>query len=79
MTSKQSPPPRIIGVAAPTATTSLASLTNLGPKSAAFLAAAGIKTLDQLAALGAVAAYAKVKMIQPKTSLNLLWALEGAL
>jgi DNA transformation protein len=43
------------------------------------LATAGITSHQQLRALGAVAAYARVKRVAPKASLNLLWALEGAL
>lgn len=57
----------------------LASLPNLGPKSAAFLTAAGIHSVEELVSLGSVAAFAKVKRVEPKASLNLLWALEGAL
>jgi DNA transformation protein len=57
----------------------LAKLPNLGPKSKAMLVAAQIKTVVQLRKLGAVAAYAKVKQKNAKASLNLLWALEGAL
>lgn len=58
--------------------TSLASLCNLGPRSAHALAAAGIASLEELQGIGSVAAYARVKLIEPKASLNLLWALEGA-
>jgi DNA transformation protein len=43
------------------------------------LIAAGITSLTQLRKLGAIAAYAKVKRTGGKASLNLLWALEGAL
>ena len=57
----------------------LDELPNLGPESAAMLAAAGIHTLAQLRALGSVAAYARVKAGNANASLNLLWALEGAL
>lgn len=57
----------------------LADLTNLGTKSQAMLAKAGIKTAQDLKRLGAVMAYAKTKAACPKASLNLLWALEGAL
>jgi DNA transformation protein and related proteins len=57
----------------------IANLSNLGPKSAEMLAAAGIKHVDQLRQLGSVAAYVKVKSVVPTASLNLLWALEGAL
>ncbi len=54
-------------------------LPNLGPKSRAMLASAGITTLPHLRKLGAVAAYARVKRGGANASLNLLWALEGAL
>lgn len=60
-------------------TASLASRANLGPKSAAFLESAGIRTFEQLASLGSVAAFAEVRKREPRASLNLLWALEGAL
>jgi DNA transformation protein len=43
------------------------------------LAAAGIESVAQLRALGSVAAYVRVKRACPGASLNLLWALEGAL
>ena len=43
------------------------------------LAATGIGSLDELRALGSVAAYARVKATGANASLNLLWALEGAL
>jgi DNA transformation protein len=61
------------------ATSAVAALKNLGPKSQEMLAKAGIKTEAQLRKLGAVRAYAKTKAVCPKASLNLLWALEGAL
>jgi DNA transformation protein and related proteins len=54
-------------------------LPNLGPASAAMLQAAGITTLEQLRGLGAVAAYEQVRRSGARVSLNLLWALEGAL
>lgn len=58
----------------------VATLRNLGPKSALWLAEAGIRTLDELEELGAVKAYARLKAIKPKsTSLNLLWALAAGL
>jgi DNA transformation protein len=57
----------------------LADLPGLGPQSRAMLARAGITTLEQLRALGAVAAYAQVKAVNPRASLNLLWGLESAL
>jgi len=58
---------------------SLASLTNLGPKSAQFLQRAGITSPEQLERLGSVVAYSMVKRVEPSASLNLLWALEGAI
>jgi DNA transformation protein len=57
----------------------IAGLPNLGPKSQRALAAADITTVDQLRRLGSVAAYARAKRAGAKVSLNLLWALEGAL
>jgi DNA transformation protein len=58
---------------------SFAELANLGPKSEQMLIAAGITSFEQLRKLGAVAAYSKVKRSGSNASLNLLWALEGAL
>jgi len=52
---------------------------NVGPKSAAWLRQVGVRTMDDLTALGAVGAYIKVKRAGFKPSLNLLYALEGAL
>jgi DNA transformation protein len=43
------------------------------------LAAAGIATLAELRRVGSVAAYARVRRDSAGASLNLLWALEGAL
>jgi len=43
------------------------------------LAGAGIHSLAQLKGLGSVRAYAKAKATGANASLNLLWALEGAL
>lgn len=57
---------------------SLAELANLGPKSAQFLQKAGITSYEQLKRLGSVRAYSLVKQVEPSVTLNLLWALEGA-
>lgn len=57
----------------------LSQLANLGPKSVEMLAKAGIKTSAQLHKMGSVQAFARVKARNAKASLNLLWALEGAL
>jgi TfoX C-terminal domain len=40
---------------------------------------AGITSLEQLRDVGSVAAYARVRLIDGRASLNLLWAMEGAL
>ena len=58
----------------------VASLRNLGSKSAMMLAEAGISTVGELRALGAVRAYLRVKSMRPKlASLNLLWAIAAGL
>jgi DNA transformation protein len=57
----------------------ISDLPNFGPKSQETLARAGIRTLEQLRALGSVRAYVQVKRSGACTSLNLLWAIEGAL
>lgn len=55
-------------------------LPGLGTVSRALLASVGIVSAADLRALGAVAAFRRVKAARPKrVSLNLLWALEGAL
>ena len=56
-----------------------ATLRNLGPRSEQLLASSGITTVAQLRKLGSVVAYARVKRVQGSVSLNLLWAIEGAL
>ncbi len=43
------------------------------------LALAGITTVAQLQELGSVVAFARAKQADARVSLNLLWALEGAL
>jgi DNA transformation protein len=57
----------------------IADLPNLGPKSQAMLANAGLHTVEQIRALGSVASYLAVKRFNKSASLNLLWALEGAI
>ena len=54
-------------------------LRNIGPKSAAWLRQTGIRTQADLEAVGALAAYVRVKRAGFKPSLNLLYALEGAI
>ena len=60
-------------------TVALAASLNLGPKSAAVLEKAGIASLQKLRELGSVRAFSMAKTVEPKVTLNLLWALEGAL
>ena len=57
----------------------VANLPNLGPKSEQMLLLAGITSLAQLKELGAVRAFCQVKRAGANASLNLLWALEGAI
>ena len=57
----------------------ITELPGLGPRSQAMLSGAGIKSVPQLRRLGSVQAYALVKSTGANASLNLLWALEGAL
>lgn len=56
------------------------SLPGLGPKTAAWLSEIGVNTADDLRALGAVAAYVRLKRAFPdRVTLNALWALHSAL
>lgn len=57
----------------------LGKLRNLGGASAQMLAAAGITTETELRRKGAAGAFVAVKRAGLKPSVNLLWALEGAL
>jgi DNA transformation protein len=57
----------------------ISDLPNFGPKSQQMLAQAGIHTFEQLRELGTVRAYVQVKRAGASSSLNLLWAIEGAL
>ncbi|MBI2332915.1 MAG: TfoX/Sxy family protein [Chloroflexi bacterium] len=53
---------------------------NLGPKSSEWLASIGIYTLEDVARLGVVETYKRVKAAYPeKVSLNLLYGLQAAL
>ena len=60
-------------------TRQLRQLPNLGPKSEQMLYNAGITTPEQLKQLGPVKAYLRVKQTGLKPSLNLLYAIAGAL
>ncbi|MEN9353857.1 MAG: hypothetical protein RL318_1182 [Fibrobacterota bacterium] len=52
---------------------------NLGPQSRRILSRIGIRTLGELQRAGSVEAYLLCKELDEPVSLNLLWALEGAL
>ena len=53
---------------------------NMGQKSSEWLASVGIHTLDDVAKLGVVEAYKRVRAAySDKVSLNLLWGLQAAL
>jgi DNA transformation protein and related proteins len=52
---------------------------NIGPKSMAWLRQTGIRTLPELEAVGSLAAYVRIKRAGFKPSLNMLYALEGAI
>jgi len=54
-------------------------LRNIGKVSRAWLRQIDIHTLNDLKACGSVAVYRMIKSMQPKATLNLLWALEGAI
>lgn len=54
-------------------------LLNIGAKSGAWLRQVGLRTHEDLAAIGALEAFLRVKRAGFKPSLNLLYALEGAL
>jgi len=54
-------------------------LRNIGPKSAAQLRQVGVRTIEDLRAVGSLEAFVKLKRAGFKPSLNLLYSLEGAL
>ena len=54
-------------------------LRNIGPKSAAWLRQVGLRTGADIVAIGPVEAYMRVRRAGFKPTLNLLYALEGAL
>ena len=58
---------------------SLQQLQNLGPASVRMLQAAGINSAADLRRIGSVNAFLAVREAGQKPTLNLLWALEGAL
>lgn len=55
------------------------NMKNIGKVSRRWLFEVGVVTLEDLRAVGAVAAYRMIKAQQPQATLNLLWSLEGAI
>jgi len=56
------------------------TLPGIGPMTQSRLAEAGIRSVDELGAMGAVEAYRRLKFMMPRqVSLNALYALEAAL
>ncbi|MFT3892721.1 MAG: TfoX/Sxy family protein [Anaerolineales bacterium] len=53
---------------------------NIGPRSSQWLVSIGIRTLDDVAKIGVVETYKRVKAAYPdKVTLNMLWGLQAAL
>ena len=53
---------------------------NIGPKSSEWLASVGVHTLDDVARLGVVETYKRVRAAYPeKVTLNMLYGLQAAL
>lgn len=63
----------------PAASEELAAQLNLGPKSAAWLFAAGIRSREDLARLGVIETCRRVRAVGHPVSVLLAYALEGAL
>lgn len=59
--------------------TPIIRLRNLGPASAQMLESIGIVNRADLERVGPVLAYRALKAVRPGVSLNLLWAMHGAL
>lgn len=57
----------------------ISDLPNLGPKCAEWLEAVGITTEEDLRAVGIIEAYKRCQDAGVNTTLNLLWAMFGAL
>ena len=52
---------------------------NIGPRSAAWLASVGLHTVEDLEALGTVAAMGRLRAAGHPVTLNMAWALEATL
>jgi DNA transformation protein len=60
-------------------TQKLRNLKGIGPRSEGLLAMVGITTPETLRRIGAIGAYERLVRAGTPVSLNMLWALEGAL
>ena len=58
---------------------SVEKIKNIGPKSMAWLRQTGIRTQADLESVGSLAAYVRIKRAGFKPSLNMLYAMEGAI
>jgi DNA transformation protein len=58
---------------------SVQKMRNIGPKSAAWLRQVGLHTAEDIAEVGTVEAFMRIKRAGFKPTLNLLYSLEGAL
>lgn len=59
--------------------TPIEQLPNLGPRSAVWLRAAGLESVEQVRQLGPELAFQIVRQHNPRVTLNLLWALAAGL
>jgi len=59
--------------------TAAPKIRNIGPKSMAWLRQTGVRTIEDLQSVGALAAFVRIKRAGFRPSLNLLYALEGAI
>jgi DNA transformation protein len=57
----------------------MSKIRNVGPKSAAWLRQVGVRETEDLARIGPVEAFLKVKRAGFRPSLNLLYSMAGAL
>lgn len=73
-----SPPSNAVSRDCMPAESDIQSLIGIGPASARWLRAAGIRTRRDLQAAGTVAAYRAAIAAGAPANLNLLWAIEGA-
>ena len=79
MCTSEAGPPGPAGPVLPCAGAGRPTFRGLGPASRRWLATIGITTPDQLAAQDPFEVYARLKAAQPGVSLNLLYALIGAM